>query len=82
MDYSPPGSSICGKNTGKSPGKNIGVGCHFLLQGNLPNPGIKHGSPALQADSLLAEPPEKPKGKVGVSFPQQVPVPLPKMGHW
>ena len=24
-----------------SPGKNIGVGCHSLLQGNLPNPGIK-----------------------------------------
>ena len=24
-----------------SPGKKTGVGCHFLLQGNLPNPGIK-----------------------------------------
>ena len=24
-----------------SPGKNTGVGCHFLLQGNLPNPGIE-----------------------------------------
>ena len=24
-----------------------GVGCHFLLQGNLPNPGIKPESPAL-----------------------------------
>ena len=23
------------------PGKNTGVGCHFLLQGNLPNPGFK-----------------------------------------
>ena len=23
------------------PGKNTGVGCHFLLQGNLPDPGIK-----------------------------------------
>ena len=34
-----------------SPVKNTGVGCHFLLQGNLPNPGIKPGSPALQADS-------------------------------
>ena len=28
------------------------MGCHFLLQGNLPNPGIKPGSSALQADSL------------------------------
>ena len=40
-----------------SPGKNTGVGCHFLLQGNLPNPGIKPRSLALQADSLAPEPP-------------------------
>ena len=33
-------------------GKNTGVGCHFLLQGNLPNPGVKPRSPTLQADSL------------------------------
>ena len=37
MDCSPPGSSVCGD----SPGKNTGVGCHFLLQGDLPNPGIE-----------------------------------------
>ena len=24
-----------------SPGRNTGVGCHALLQGNLPNPGIE-----------------------------------------
>ena len=42
-----------------SPGKNIGVGCHVLLQGNLPNPGIELGSPALQANSLLSEPPSQ-----------------------
>ena len=30
-----------------------------LLQGNLPNPGIKPRSPALQADPLLFEPPGK-----------------------
>ena len=29
--------------------------------GDLPNPGIKPRSPALQADSLPAEPPGKPK---------------------
>ena len=29
------------------PGMNTGVGCYFLLQGNLPDPGIEHGSPAL-----------------------------------
>ena len=51
--YSPPGSSVYGD----SPGKNIGVGGHSLIQGNLPNTGIKPGSPALQADSLLSEQP-------------------------
>ena len=37
-------------------GKNTGVDCHSLLQGELLDPGIKTGSPALQADSLLSEP--------------------------
>ena len=32
-----------------SPGRNTGVGSLSLLQGNLPNPGIELGSPALQA---------------------------------
>ena len=48
-----------------SPGKNTGVGCHFLLQGNLPNSGIKPRSPALQADSLPSEPSGKPKQQEG-----------------
>ena len=39
-----------------SPGKNTGVGCHALLQGNLPNPGIEPRSPTLQVDSLPSEP--------------------------
>ena len=30
---------------------------------DLPHPGIEHGSPALQADSLPSEPPEKPQNK-------------------
>ena len=41
------------------PGKNTGVGGHFLLQGNLSSPGIKPASPvatALQADSLQLSP--------------------------
>ena len=41
------------------PGKNTGVGCHFLLQGNLPHLGIEPVSPTLQADSLPSEPPGK-----------------------
>ena len=35
-------------------------GLPFLSPGDLPNPGIEPGSPALQADSLLSEPPGKP----------------------
>ena len=39
----------------ESPGKNIGVGSHSLLRGNLPNIWIEPGSPALQIASLLSE---------------------------
>ena len=53
-DYSPPVSSV----HGDSPGKNTGVGCQALLQGDLPRPGIEPRSPALEADSLLTEPPK------------------------
>ena len=38
-----------------SPGKNTGVGCHALLQGEFPDTGIELeslGAPALQMDSL------------------------------
>ena len=56
MDCSLQGSSV----HGYSPGKNTGMGCHALLQGIFPtqrwNPGL-----TLQADSLLSEPPGKPK---------------------
>ena len=47
MECSPPGSFV----HGDSPGKNTGVGCHALLQGNLPHPGITPKSPSLLADS-------------------------------
>ena len=43
------------------PGQNTGVGSCSLLQGNLPNPGIKLKSPALQADSLPSKPWVKPR---------------------
>ena len=56
-DYSPPGSSVHGILQARI----TGVGCHSLLQGNLPDPGIKPRFPALQADSLPSEP-GKPKG--------------------
>ena len=44
-----------------SPGRNTGGGSLSLLQGVLPGPGIKPGSPSLQADSLPAEPHGKSK---------------------
>ena len=39
-------------------------GLPFPSPGDLPDPGIKPGSPALQADALSSEPPGKPGGKV------------------
>ena len=38
-------------------------GLPFPSPGDLPDTGIKPGPPALQADSLLSEPPGKPCGK-------------------
>ena len=35
-------------------------GLPFPSPGDLPNPGIEPGSPTLQADSLLSEPPGSP----------------------
>ena len=39
-------------------------GLPFPSPGDLPNPGIEPGSPALQADSL----PSEPQGKPGMDF--------------
>ena len=40
----------------------MGVATHsFPSPGDLPDPGIKSRSPALQADSLPSEPPGKPR---------------------
>ena len=41
MDWSPPGSCV----HGDSPGKNIGVGCHALLQGIFPTQGLNPDLP-------------------------------------
>ena len=37
-------------------------GLPFPSPGDLPDPGIEPGSPALEADALTSEPPGKPKG--------------------
>ena len=48
MDCSLPGSSV----HGDSPGKNTGVGCHFLLQAIFPTQGLNQCLLHWQADSL------------------------------
>ena len=39
-------------------------GLPFPSPGDLPDPGIKPGSPALQADALPSEPPGKPQWSI------------------
>ena len=55
MDCSPPGSSVHGILQ-----RRLLEWWPFSSPGVLPNPEIKPGSPALQADSLLSEPAGKP----------------------
>ena len=43
-----------------SPSKNTGVGCHALLQEDLPDPGIEPSSPTIQTVSSLFELPVTP----------------------
>ena len=45
-------------------------GLPFLSPGDLPDPGIKPGSPALEADALTSEPPGKPIYLKCTSFDQ------------
>ena len=42
------------------PRQEYWTGLPFLPPGDLPDPGIELGSPALQADALTSEPPGKP----------------------
>ena len=55
MDCGPPGSSSVG-----FPREEYCSGLPFPSPGDLPDAGIKPGSPELQADSLLTELPGKP----------------------
>ena len=69
MDCSSPSSSVHEDFSGK----NTVVGYHAVPPGDLPNPGFKLWSPILQGDSLLFEPPRKPKntGVGGLSLLQR-----------
>ena len=42
-------------------GENTGLGSHFFLQGNLPDPGTEPTSPALAGGFFTTEPPGKPQ---------------------
>ena len=55
MDCSPPGSSAHGSYRHED-----WSGLPFPSPGDLPDPGIKPGSPTFQADALTSEPPGKP----------------------
>ena len=55
MDYSSPGSSVHGIFQA-----SILEWIAFPPPGDLPYPGVEPGSPSLQMDSLLSEPPGSP----------------------
>ena len=63
MDCSPSGSSVH-----EILQQEYWSGLPFSSPGDLPHPGIKPGSPALQADSLPSEPPGKPKQTIPLSL--------------
>ena len=50
------------------PGQEYWSGLPFPSSGDLPNPGIKPGSRALQADALSSEPPGKPSIQFSVYY--------------
>ena len=56
MDYSPPGSSVHGILQAR-----MLEWVAISFSGDVPDPGIEPGSPALQADSLPSEAPRKPE---------------------
>ena len=66
------------------PGKNTGVGCHSLLQGNLPNPGIEPTSllsPALARGFFTTAPPGKlaTNNSLFLAFKVNLPLGLPPL---
>ena len=67
VDCGPPGFSIHGIFQAR-------ILEWVTISGDLPDPGIKLRSPALEADSLPSEPPEKP-WPLNVQFSAQMPPP-------
>ena len=69
MDASQPGSIVHGILQ-----REYWSGFPLPSPGDLPNPGIEPGSPALQADSLLSEPSGKPTGPLLIHLHREVPL--------
>ena len=78
-----------------SPGKNIGVGCHALLQGIFPiqgsNPGLQHHRQILYSLSYLGNPnphegwntsPNRTPGNRGSGLTQTLSLPRLGVLHW
>ena len=55
---------------------------HLHSPGDLPDPGIKLRSPALQADSLPSEPPEGPESSLGAAQGATGKALTPFLGDW
>ena len=64
-----------------SPGQNTGGSSLSLHRGDLLNPGIQPRSPALQVDSLPAEPQRKPRASQPPLEGYPSPFPRPQRGH-
>ena len=65
-----------------SPGQSTGVGNPFPSPGDLPNPGIKPKSTTLQTDSLLSEPPGKPRNTGGGCYSLHQGIFLTQESNW
>ena len=76
----PPGRLLCPWDF---PGKNTGVGCHFLFQEDLPDPGIKPPSPALAGRFSSTEPWASPQSSYTLrQGTEQLALPVTLLSSW
>jgi len=65
MDCVPPRSSVYGD----SPGKNTGVGCHYIIQGSFPTQGSNPGLPHCRRILYHLSPQGRPRILEWVAYP-------------
>ena len=75
MVCSPPGSSV----RGNSPGKNTGMSCHALLQGNFPIPGSNPGLPHCRQILYHVSPQGSPRILEWLAYPFSGDLPEPEV---